>query len=212
MNPITQPMILGSSFPDATAVYKGVVSTNTDATSLTYSSAPLGTATPDRVIVVCVVSNGADTSTVTVGGVSATQLVDGGISEVWAVRYPTGTTANVVATFSSAFTRAAIFVYSCYNVINEKVPLATKTGSQTRPTDLSSNVVKGSIGIGCSYNNDSTSFTWTGLTERYDAYVSGGSFTTASQDFSSNETPRTMSVICGDTSPVGFQTAFAVLR
>lgn len=211
MNPTTQAAISGSFFPEASIIYRNGASSNADATSFTFTGS-VSTESPDRVVVVCVISNGADATSVTVGGVAATQLVDGGISEVWAARCPTGTAVTIQVLLASAFVRMGAFCFSAYNVINEKIPLATATGSQTRPTDLSRNVIRGSIGAAASYNNDSTGFTWSGITENYDAYVSGGSFTVASQNFSLNETPRAMSVICGDASPVGFQSALAVIR
>lgn len=203
----------------ASVSYQGTFTSNSSLSSYTYTSAPIGTASSTRTVIVGVVyrsGSGVTSASVTVGSTAATQIASTNPTTgvyLFTANVPSGTTANITASLTgSTPSRAGIHVWAAYDLINPTSPTAIVYGSQTRPTVLNSNVTKGSIGVCVSYNNDSTTFTYVGLTKNFDSYVSGGSFTCASENFAVTETPRTMSVTCADTGPIGFVTAFAVLR
>jgi len=95
----------------------------TAGTSFTFSSQGIGTADPNRLVVVCIgggPGSGAFTVTgVTIGGnaaahVSGASAYDsgGGLSDIWYLAVPTGTTATIAVTFSQSLTRSSIAVYS----------------------------------------------------------------------------------------------------
>lgn len=206
--------------PPASVAYQGTYTSNSALTTYTYTSAPIGSATSTRVVYVGVVTRGGTVSdyTVNIGGVAATQVstVLGNSTTVMAIYgrvVSSGTTASISVTIVGGVpTRAAIHVWAAYNVQNPFTQVSTTWGFNSRPINLSTNVTEGSIGLCVAYNNDSTTFTYTGLTENFDSYVSGGSFTCASQAFAVTESPRSMSVTCADTSPVGFTGLISVVR
>ena len=98
-----------------------------DLTTYTFSSQNLGTAAPDRHIIVGVAARKGGSATtissVTVGGVSAT-IVDqysnsdsnSNISGIAIASVPTGTTGDIVVTFGAQMVRAVIAVYRATNL------------------------------------------------------------------------------------------------
>lgn len=103
-------------------------------TSQTFSGLSTGTASADRKVDVCffVPSNGPITA-VTIGGVSATQesasAASGYEVELWDAAVPTGTTANVVVTFTSGSTN------------NIGVAVGSLTGTTSTPTFQASSIL-----------------------------------------------------------------------
>lgn len=98
--------------------YRGHYESATDATSYTSTASALGTASSDRVVIVALASGtsgaNANFSAVTVGGVSATRIVNttGGGStrllEMWFALVPSGSTGDIVVTASSTVQRLAL--------------------------------------------------------------------------------------------------------
>jgi len=87
--------------------------------SYTFTSANLGTATSDRVILVCPFgSSGSNHSinSVTLGGNAMTSVVSvSGVQQptgIYRISVPSGTTANIVVSFSITTTRCGIAMYS----------------------------------------------------------------------------------------------------
>jgi len=100
---------------------------NTGQTTYTWSSRnfAIGTADSTRLVVVAIGSRGGaatpTVSSVTIGGVSATAVVEGrnviastsvDLISLWQAAVPSGTTATVSATFSGAMVRAGCIVFS----------------------------------------------------------------------------------------------------
>jgi hypothetical protein len=216
MDPIASSLLQGSSFPDGYVVYQGTATTSS-ASSFTYTSAPLGTATADRVIIVGVPARSALANSCTIAGISATRIytyqpIGEGIS-IFVARVPTGTTGNISVVLNGSAAHVGIYVWAAYNIIDPFNPIATDQGYSTRPVDLSQNVVRGSIGVCPAYNNDNNGgFTYVGLTRNFNSYVSGGDFSCASETFTLNQTPRTMSALVGDLSPAYGTVSLVVLR
>jgi len=88
-------------------------------TSYTFSSQNLGVATNDRVIIVCAFGSAASSFTlnsITLGGTAMTSVVSTGSTvaptSIYRITSTSGTSANVVVTFSGSSTRCAIAMYS----------------------------------------------------------------------------------------------------
>lgn len=122
--------------PSGTPVSNACI--NSSGTTITFTAQGVGGANPKRISVVSInwsdstAAGTAQLSSVTIGGISmgrAVRTTAGAAnsnSEIWSIPNPTGTTANVVATFSSAVDGVTIEVYSLigYNNI-----VATTTGT-----------------------------------------------------------------------------------
>lgn len=167
-----------------------------NATTYTFSSQNLGTAATDRNIIVAVGSKKAGSATtissVTIGGVSATILKQDynssnntSITGVAMATVPTGTTGDIVVTFSDSMLRARIGVWS-YN--GSLTLLDSGSSTATAPTyDI--NVGKDGFVIATSASGTSTSTTWTELTEKYDGVIeSYATFSGASKEYTTDNT------------------------
>jgi len=99
--------------------YIGTVNDATSLTTYTFSAVDIGPAHPNRIIVVACLATGGSIrtmSSLTIGGNAMTGVVtDQSTVRFGTIRklaYPTGTTANIVATFSGAQAWCKIAVYS----------------------------------------------------------------------------------------------------
>lgn len=139
----------GGCGPGLCLTYRGHYESATDATSYTSTASTLGAASSDRVVIVALASGtsgaNANFSTVTVGGVSATRIVNttGGsatrLLEIWFALVPSGTTGNIVVTASGTVQRLAMdwwtitgttqTTYAARNAAN--VEIAPSNGSLT---------------------------------------------------------------------------------
>lgn len=117
--------------------------TNPNATSTTFTSVAIGTATSDRIVIVVVQSETSVVTGVTVGGVSATKAVEestiiSGL-QIWYAAVPSGTTANIVLSAGGTLNNTGIVVYSATGIT--AAPTQTKTvvnNTGASPTNLAS--------------------------------------------------------------------------
>jgi hypothetical protein len=174
-------------------------------TTYNFTSTSFGSAS-DRSLVIVGVSGydgkSESISSVSVGGVAATQIVQStsatAMSGIFAA-VVSGTSGTVSVTFGSAVTAAAIGVWAAYN-LSSTTAFNTNSNLLTSGTSISANVNTPSqgvvIAVGTIAAGANRTFTWTGVTERYDTSfsstrtTSGGDFTTTSA-----ESPRTVSYI-----------------
>lgn len=109
----------GASFSLA---WTGVVIDTAGGTSVNYASVPIGVADANRVVAVAIAGDtaGAATSpvsTVTIGGISATQVSGAATfsaiaySDIWYASVPTGTTATVAVTYGTPIANSAVQAY-----------------------------------------------------------------------------------------------------
>lgn len=155
--------------PDATVTYTDNASVVSTTTTFTFSAAAIGTATSDRKIVVGVWAHGhggVTLNSVTVGGVSASsvvsKIVGDGINELWQADVPSGTTGDVVATFSSNKAACSIIVWA----VTGAASAANATGTSTAdPLTASVTIPAKGIVIGRAICGSSATFTWTNVTE-----------------------------------------------
>lgn len=153
-----------------------------DLTTYTFSSQNLGAADPNRWIVVCVggtTNTARSISSVTVGGVSATKIAQAEGSTVyrhisiWVAPVPTGTTGDIVVTWSGSLARCG---YSAYRLITGVAPTAAydvQTDLTLTSSDLSVSIGRpsGGVVVASTINaaSGATGVTWAGTTEDYDA-------------------------------------------
>lgn len=188
----------------------------TDGTSFTFSSQNLGTAAADRYIIVAVQSRsvGTDVHTidsVTVGGVSATIVVqrqnnaaNSSYAGLAIAAVPTGTTGDVVVTFSTTMLRCEVGLWRATGLASAT---ATDFGSSTAsaPT-YAIDVVAGGFAIGAVTQSNGVSAAWTNLTEKYDDLQDLNTILTgASDEFATQQTNLSLTCTISGTNsePVG---------
>tara|TARA_R110000764_G_scaffold1253_2_gene4852 strand:+ start:7048 stop:7797 length:750 start_codon:yes stop_codon:yes gene_type:complete len=143
-------------------------------TAYTFSSQALGAAVSDRIIVVGGFSTNAvrTVSSVTIGGVSAAQIVaatnsGGEQCALWQASVPSGTTGDVVWTWSGAEVGMGIGVWRIVNAAASAHASSGVTGASA----LSSTLDIPANGAAIAYSGAASvnrTATWTGLTERFD--------------------------------------------
>lgn len=197
----------GASFQALIAAKKPVVLTYVThleqaggTSTQTFTSAAIGTASGDRLVIVGIVI-GKDSGTwsanpvssMTIGGISATQVGSQLLCEgtttaalaIFAASVPTGTTANIVATLA-ANGAADIVIWNATG-LSSTTASDTKSDNAT-PFTQSLTVPVGGFGIGLAGGESVTSWTWSNMTERSDAasgiYVASGADTTSTGSIS----------------------------
>lgn len=157
----------------------------------TYNGTPfqglsIGTAASDRRVIVAVhgvdgVSASPTISSATIGGVSATIICQTtvnarAVTGIIIAAVPTGTTADVSITFSSGLVRAAIGVWTCTGLTSSTAVDSGTSGATPGTKTLTT--VAGGFAVGAISEFAGNTFTWTNLTEDYDATITtdGGSY------------------------------------
>ncbi len=177
----------GSQFPSVT--YLGTDgSGNTSVTTRDWGSKSLGAASATRRIVVAVYGvdgggAGRTITAVTVQGISATRLVEQndarGPLGLFIADVPTGTTGNIVTTFSGACVSGACIGWWAINDLKSSTPVQTNKGSgtSTASADLSAPGEQ-SIVISAASSWANGTFSVAGLTLDFDTSSgeAGGSF------------------------------------
>lgn len=211
----------GSSTP-LSLTYQGSVTTTSASTTFTYTSAPIGTAASNRLVVVVVGnrwgagSNTLNVNSVVIGGVSATRQVvttSPTIVSIWSAVVPTGTTANVVVTYSQGPLGTSMSVYTIHggaSATAKTTAQAVQSGG-TNPISTTMNVtVKDIVIMGTTADCATSSVTLVGATENveYDK-TSGtrGQFGAGSIAITATQTGRTFSATYATTDRSGIAVA-----
>ena len=156
-------------------------------TTYTFSTQSIGTEASDRRVIVGVVGGDSNrtVSTLTVGGVSATFGArfqsNNATSEVWVAHVPTGTTGDVVVTWSGSQGRSAISVWSATGLTSDAIHASSGVFiGNSSPTDVSVDTLAGGFVVFVVYRSYiagiAGSLDYTTATKRYDNYIE--SFTT----------------------------------
>lgn len=190
-------------------------SSTADATTYTFAGTSLGTAGPNRLIVVATALRSAASnsySSVTVGGVAATDVVVQNAAQtnvgLHQILVPTGTTADIVVTMTGTGSRCVIGVYALYNL---SLGTARATGTSTAATlALSVNTQPQGIVLATAYCGGSSSEVWTGATQDYKLAPESSNCLGASALCTAAETPRT--VTCAITGGAGIGGVSAIWR
>lgn len=155
---------------------------NSGATTYTYTGKAIGTASAYRHIIVAIAANtnvaSRTISSVTVGGISATAAVSAESTNtvftrvaVYIAAVPTGTTADIVVTYSAAQLRSAIGVYAAYNLLSTTPTSTGTSSSDVDPMTASLTVNAGGVAVGVAmnyYSTAQTDYAWTNMTKDND--------------------------------------------
>jgi hypothetical protein len=189
------PFADAPELPSPTIVYEDVAGSSSNSFTYTFSGRAIGTASSDRIVVVCAMINAKSTepysvSGVTINGSAATLAVNSSLGRNSAIFYllvPTGTTANIVVTLSGSGTpgRCVAGIFSVKGYTNATPEVVGSTYSDTNVASLSVpiNVSSGAAAIACCYvgNNGTSGATWTSpMTEAFDSPIESTTFTAAS--------------------------------
>lgn len=181
--------------------YQTAAASTSALTTYSFTSLALGTAAPHRRIVVAVSgittpSGAFSIVSATIGGVSATTVATRlsaldrlGVALIIA-DVPTGATGDVNVTFNTGMARAQVAVWAVYGLASATA-LAT-TGSAASPASLNINVAANNILIAAAITNASSTCTWTGVTENYDAVSDAQLYSGGSYAATASESPRTV--------------------
>jgi hypothetical protein len=165
--------IVGSTGRSLRAVsYQTVSQTGLGTDAFSFSSLAFGAAATDRVIVAAVwgiAESGNSILSATIGGVSATKLVEiAGASDlltIIAAAVPTGTTGTIAGTFNGSTGRAGV---SVWRLVGNEGVTAIATGSNSDLSGLTLATGQNGVAIAACINVDSRTTTWTGASEDYD--------------------------------------------
>jgi hypothetical protein len=205
----------GTSVVPITGGYVSTATNTSSGTSFDFTSQAIGTAAAGRVVIVGIVNDSQTVSSVSIGGVSASLVKrqrDGtsANAELWSAVVATGTTATISIAFAGTTERPGIGVWAIYGASSS--PSATAGASGNAPSTTIS-VPAGGFAVGCIMHNTggSSTFSWSGLTENYDAVIaSSNSHSGASSLFTAAQAP--LSVTCtqsGGTNNAMALAAFA---
>lgn len=159
-----------TNYTPSAITYTYSTSTSTNFVTYTYTAVALGTESIDRRIVVAAHTDVAGPTPIsaTVNGVNATLVVNNSGVGLFVANVPTGTSVVVTVTYSGTAARAALGVWALTNVSREAaITTNVATGTGTVATSTIS-VAGGSVVISAASHANSSGFTWTGGTERYD--------------------------------------------
>lgn len=204
----------------ATATYHDSAVDGVDRTEYTFALATINE-TCKAVIGVLTGSSGDTVSTLTIGGVSASNVFSqagaGGGSgsriEIWQADVTSGNNGDVVVTLSASGERCAAIVYRVTRAASAAHDTA---GSTADPLDLSIDVLADGVVIGFAYNLDpNTTFTWSSnMTEDVDGLAESstngsaahGAFSTTATGVSITADPASSTLRIGAAVSFGPET------
>jgi len=178
----SQAVLIGMEQP-ATISFTDNVKDDSSLTTYTFSTRAIGSAVVGRRVVVAVGSpansSNRTISSVTCGGAGMTAIgsitsgAGGGAfaeAQLFVLQVDTGTTATIAVTWSGAADRCSIGIWALYGLLSS-TPTATLT-STANPQTGSLAVNAGGVALAAAFDFHTAtaeSFTWSGLTEQYDA-------------------------------------------
>lgn len=152
-----------------------------DASSYTFTSQNLGAAEATRCIIVTVTSRrtGAPVlNSVTVAGQTATilrqtatALVNNNIAAIALVSLPSGTSGNVVVTFSGTMLRCQISMYRATGI--NATPIDVDSDNVNGDPTVNLDIPANGYALGVAATDASTTCAWTNLTEDFDTVLEG---------------------------------------
>jgi hypothetical protein len=216
------PFADAPELPSPTVEYTDVLGSSSNAFTYTFSGASIGTASSDRLVVVCAMINAQSITTygissVTIGGSAATLAVSSSLGKNSAIFYrlvPTGTTATIVVSLSGSGTpgRCAVGVFAVTGYTNSTPEVVGSAYSDTSVSSLSVpiNVSSGAAAIACCYVGSNATSTWTSpMVEAFDNPIENTNFTTAT----ATSLPRgTTNVVVTPSSSIDLSMSVAVWR
>ena len=178
-----------------------------NATAYTFSSHSISTAAAGRQIVVSANGNGTtgaarSLSSLVVAGVSAaevaTEVGSGAAAHstaMWVATVPTGTSGDIVVTWNAAMQRCGIGVWAIYDAA---VGATDTVENNDAPPAAALTIPAKGAAIGAAGGENSSTFTWTNLTENFDEAIEADKMHTgASTTSAAGATPT---ITCQDTA------------
>jgi hypothetical protein len=181
-----------------------------DTNAYTFSSQSLGDAASDRYIIVSAVARKAGAtftlSSITIGGVSATivrqvtnTVTNSNAAAIVIANVPTGTTGDVVVTWSTTVLRCAIGMWRATGLTSATEHDAS-TSTAADPT-YAIDVPAGGFAIAAGLTAAATTAVWTGLTEKFDSTLETFvTYTGASDEFATTQTNLTVTMDFGSAN------------
>lgn len=156
--------------------YIGKASDIGNLSTYTFTAQPIGAANATRRVIVLAVARGtgATVSSITIGGVAASIAITpggGGANPtgIASLSVASGTTANIVVTFTAGQSRCVIFVYTAIDLALGTVTDTAGTNVNTAATSASATLDFAAHGVGVvallSVNNSADTHTWSGATK-----------------------------------------------
>jgi hypothetical protein len=181
---------------------------NSNLTTYTFSGKSIGPASAGRrVFVATFASPVASVTSVTIGGIAATEAVtgtnSGSICALYYANVPTGATADIVVTFNTTAFYSAIGIW--YDAGGGDIGETKTSTSATYSDTIAVQENGGLIGVACTQNQGTGRFTFTGVTEDFeqDSGSSGEHMGGGSAAISADDATRAIGVtISNPNSPV----------
>ena len=172
---------------------------STNETTVTYSGQAYGAAVSDRIIIAgfwgrSVTAGALTASSCTLGGVSGTNIAEVTSGDNTAVIFqaavPSGTTGDSIIVWSKDMDRGGCGIWRLVNATSTAHQVGT---SSANPGSFDLDIPANGAAMGIACDKNSSTFTWTNLTEDFDEVVEsalGGSG--ASDDFATEQTNLTI--------------------
>ena len=180
---------------------ESVITTN--ATGYTYSSQAIGTASDDRIVVVVTNADHASaTATATIGGDAMTKWfeVAAPVHSFFYRAVPSGTTAEIIVTMSTTVGNNQIGVYAVTGASTTLHDTARQQPASGNVPTVTIDVAAAGGLIANSFNDNSATTTWSGVTEDYEQSSEASTTSGAHDEFATAETGRTVSSTPSSTS------------
>ena len=200
----------------ATITFLQCATNTTDGSSFTFSAQNTGTASSDRATIVGILVEDAalvhSINSVTVGGDSATEVVDqGGVgstlnSAFYILANPSGTSEDIVVTPSETVTSMSVCVWQANNLESTTATdTASDSDTDANPMTLDLDVSADGIAVAvcADVSASSATYTWVGLTERDDA--TPGEHTRSAADYDEDSSASAPLTASCDSSNTGAQ-------
>lgn len=164
--------------------YLSTTGSTTNTTTYTFSSQGIGSASANRYVIIGITSRtlsgtGGNITSLTVGGISCTinsEIANSGnVTCIGIANVPTGTTADVVATFDETQTQCDIAIWTATDVISTTAS-DTLTSTAADPSGTI-DVTAGGFIVAIAKDDTGTAppaATWTELVEDFDALDANG--------------------------------------
>jgi hypothetical protein len=214
---VTQLVGFGAGAADAAAAASAVFTSNaasaTTSLSYSFSSQNFGAASTDRHILIGTAGqagSAAAVNTVTIGGISASQVFAASSSTVtvafWIAAVPTGTSGTVAISWAAQRARCAAVTWALTGLLSTTaVDTGSAINSGSSALSDTVNVSAGGVCLAMAYDGGtgSRTWTWSGLTESVDTtFASGRSYTGALGNFAAEQSGLTV-----QATPSGSTTA-----
>lgn len=211
IQPLMPPQPTNFSGPVVTFVASA--SSTSNLTTYPFAAVAIGSPSDDRYVIVAAHTDtgGAAPTVVTIGGINATLLQANDGVGLFMARVPTGATATIAVTFSSACTRAAIGVWSVTK-LSRVTAIGSKASGTSAVAATSVAVSLAGAVIAAATHAGGTGIVWNGdVLERYD-FFTGNSTRYSATDAGSLVAAETFNATATSSTSVAWRIAAISLR